>query len=72
VNVAWPGSDVSTNLISPSGVLYSREESRDAEHSNGPTWESYVVDNPEVGEWTVESYGLDVADAGGTGHANNS
>lgn len=64
VNVAWPGSDVRTTLISPSGVVYSRADENGAEHGNGETWEYYTVHDAEAGEWTVELFGLDVS-AGG-------
>lgn len=60
VNVAWPGSDVVTTLISPSGTTYTREAPLDAEHDNGPTFEYFEVADPEPGEWTVEMYGADV------------
>lgn len=64
VNVAWPGSDVETTLVSPSGIVYSRSNSQGADHANGPTSEFYDIDNPEPGTWTVSSYGLNVAPAG--------
>ena len=60
VNVGWPGSDVITTLISPSGAVYTREDPLDAEHGNGPTYEYFEVTDPEPGEWTVEMYGADV------------
>ena len=64
VNVSWPGSDVVTTLISPSGIRYTRAAPGLAVHDYGQTWEYYDITNPELGDWTVESYGLDVA-AGG-------
>ncbi|MDJ0325353.1 PKD domain-containing protein [Cryobacterium sp. PH31-AA6] len=64
VNVGWPGSDVKTTLISPSGVVYSRDAPHGADHGTGPTSEYYQVTDPEPGEWTVELYGLDVAENG--------
>jgi cytoskeletal protein CcmA (bactofilin family) len=64
VNVGWPGSDVETTLISPSGIIYSRSNPQDADHANGPTSEFYDIANPEPGTWTVSSYGLNVAPAG--------
>ncbi|MEZ0492528.1 nidogen-like domain-containing protein [Kineococcus sp. TBRC 1896] len=64
VNVAWPGSDVETTLISPSGVRYTRSEPREADHANGPTYEYFTVPDAEAGEWTISSYGLDVAPEG--------
>jgi lysophospholipase L1-like esterase/chitodextrinase len=64
VNVGWPGSDVQTTLISPSGVRYDRATPRDSEHGNGPTYEYFAIENPELGEWTVELYGADIAVGG--------
>lgn len=64
VNVAWPGSDVETTLISPSGVRYSRSDPGAAAHGHGQTWEYYSITDPEPGEWTIESYGLDVSASG--------
>ncbi|MBC7761680.1 MAG: hypothetical protein H7201_07760, partial [Candidatus Saccharibacteria bacterium] len=60
VNVGWPGSDVRTSLVSPSGVVYSRDNTNGAEHGNGETWEYYTVHDAEPGEWTVDMYGLDI------------
>ena len=60
VNVGWPGSDVVTTLISPSGVRYTRDDARDAAHTNGPTWETFTIEDPEPGEWTIEMFGADV------------
>lgn len=64
LNASWPGSDVVTTLVSPSGVRYTREDPRDAEHANGPTWEYFTIPNPEPGDWTVEAYGADVGEQG--------
>ena len=64
MNIAWPGSDVVTTLISPSGIRYTRTAPGAAAHDYGQTWEYYDITNPGPGDWTVESYGLDVA-AGG-------
>ncbi len=61
VNVAWPGSDVETTLISPSGVRYTRDDARDAAHDHGQTWEYYDIANPEQGDWTIEMYGKQVS-----------
>lgn len=64
VNVGWPGSDVVTSLTSPSGTIYSRDNTHGAEHGNGGTWEYYTVHDAEPGEWSVEMYGLDIAPGG--------
>lgn len=64
VNVAWPGSDVETTLISPSGVQYTRDDAHDATHDHGQTWEYYDIANPEQGDWTIEMYGKQVSTNG--------
>jgi VCBS repeat-containing protein len=57
----WPGSDVEMTLTSPSGRVVERtSDDADVAHVRGPTYESYQVDNPEPGEWTVTLYGADV------------
>lgn len=62
---SWPGSDVETTLTSPSGRIYDRSTSEPGvRHDNGPTYEFYVIESPEAGEWTIELYGLDVPAAG--------
>lgn len=61
VVLRWPGSDVETTLVSPSGEEYSRQDLGGvAEHSNGPTHEQFELADPEPGEWTIESHGADV------------
>lgn len=64
VAVAWPGSDVVSTLISPSGVQYTRDVPNGSDHFVGATSEGYVIDDPESGEWTLSSYGADVAPTG--------
>lgn len=64
VTTGWPGSDVVTSLVSPSGAVYTRETPGVAEHDFGPTWEYYRIENPEPGEWTVNVFGADVAVGG--------
>ena len=64
VSVGWPGSDVVTTLISPSGQRFTRAEPGSATHDVGPTWEYYTIEDPEPGAWTVEMYGADVAEGG--------
>lgn len=61
----WPGSDVSLSLISPSGQRYDRStQAPDTTRETGPTYEHVEVTDPELGQWTVELFGLDVP-AGG-------
>ncbi len=64
VSVAWPGSDVVTSLISPSGVRFDRTSPHGATHENGATFENWDIDTPEQGTWGIEIYGADVAPAG--------
>ena len=64
VSVGWPGSDVVTTLISPSGQRFTRAEPGSAAHDVGPTWEYYTIEDPEPGTWRVEMYGADVAESG--------
>lgn len=64
VSAAWPGSDVVTSLISPSGVRFDRTNLRGATHENGATFENWDIDSPEQGTWTIESYGAQIADGG--------
>lgn len=61
----WPGSDVELSLESPSGVVYSREGAPpSAIHELGPTSESYLIPDPESGEWKVEMTGLETDEGG--------
>lgn len=60
VTTTWPGSDVVTTLISPSGLRYTRDALNGAQHTNGPTYESWDLAAAENGTWTVEIYGADV------------
>jgi len=64
-NTLWPGSDVEMSLVSPSGKVYSRQTlASGLFHRNGPTFETYVLQNPEPGRWHVRLRGADV-DPGG-------
>ena len=61
----WPGSQVDLSLISPSGrVIDANTVSDDVYHSKQPTYETFTVQNPEVGAWRVNVYGAALA-AGG-------
>ncbi len=59
-NVGWPGSDVITTLISPSGKRYDRSNPLEAKHGKGETYEYFDVPSLEAGEWIVEMFGADV------------
>ena len=57
VGVAWPGSDVVTSLISPSGIRFDRANAHGATHASGATFENWDINSPEQGIWTIESRG---------------
>ena len=58
----WPGSDVPMSLRAPSGRTIARGTTDpDVDHLLGPTFELYVVENPEPGDWTVDLSGADVS-----------
>ncbi len=60
-SIAWPGSDVVMTLITPSGRVIGRDiDAPDVIHAVGPTFESYTIDCPEDGVWTIELYGADI------------
>ncbi len=60
-SIAWPGSDVVMTLITPSGRVIGRDvDAPDVVHAVGPTFESYTIDCPEDGVWTIELYGADI------------
>jgi len=61
----WPGSDVELTLESPSGRVIGRDsEAEDVQHELGPTFETYVVEDPEAGEWKMRFKGVEVAPEG--------
>ena len=61
VATSWDGSDIVTTLTSPSGRVIQRDtQSSDVEHTLTPTSETYLIVDPEPGEWFIESYGADV------------
>lgn len=67
VGVAWPGSTVTTSLISPKGKVISPHTAakvRGVRHEVGPTYELYSIANPEPGHWQIRALGVSVA-AGG-------
>jgi len=62
---SWPGSDVMLRLMSPSGRVIDRNTTDpDVFHEFGPTFEHYVISQPEPGDWTMELTGVDVAPEG--------
>jgi len=61
----WPGSTVTTTLVSPSGRRIDASTiAPDVQHFADATSELFTVDQPESGTWSVEMYGEDVAAAG--------
>jgi lysophospholipase L1-like esterase len=67
VGVSWPGSTVSTSLVSPRGRVISAQTAskvRGVQHEVGPTYEVYSIANPEPGHWQIRALGVSVA-AGG-------
>ena len=61
----WPGSQVDLSLSSPSGrVIDANTVSDDVYHSKQSTYETFTVQNPEVGAWRVNVYGASLAAAG--------
>ena len=61
----WPGSDVSTTLISPSGQpIDSNTNDPDIYYAKGLTYELFRITNPEAGDWNINVYGVDLATGG--------
>ena len=58
VAIHWPGSDVQTTLVSPSGQRYDRDTAP-AGHTVGPASEVFTISDPEPGTWTIEMFGAD-------------
>ena len=64
-STSWPGSDVVTSLVSPSGRVINRDTSAaDVFHRVAPTRELYYVRDPEPGTWTIKVYGANVRPGG--------
>lgn len=59
----WPGSDVVTSLVSPSGQVFDRS-TPGISHFVTATSENYVISKPEPGTWTVRVFGARVDPAG--------
>jgi hypothetical protein len=61
----WLGSDIEMTLTSPSGRIFNRNTSApDLIVSRGATFETFTVQAPEAGDWTVDLFGADIP-AGG-------
>ena len=64
-STTWPGSDIETTLVAPSGRRITRATtSWDVRHELSGTAETYTVQVPEPGTWTVELRGNDVPSSG--------
>lgn len=64
-SMSWPGSDVVTSLVSPSGRRIDRGNvDPDVTHEVGSTYEVYSIRRPEPGEWSIELFGASVAASG--------
>jgi uncharacterized protein YegL len=65
--INWPGSDVSTTLISESGrVIQPGSTAPDVYHAKGLTYELYRITNPEAGKWEIRCLGVDLPPGGET------
>lgn len=65
--VSWSHSDVSTTLITPSGLEISENTSDpNVYYAKGLTYELYRITDPEPGEWTISLFGVDLPPEGET------
>lgn len=66
VFAAWQYGRVKFSLISPSGRVYDTNTTDPAAHHNfQPDGESFAIDRPEAGEWTIQLVGDAVSSSGG-------
>ena len=64
-HILWPGSDVELSLESPSGEVIDRGHvPAGVRHDLEATSESYLVPDPETGEWKLKAKGLEVDEGG--------
>ena len=57
----WPGSTVTTTLVSPSGrVIDASTTDADVVHQGTGTSELFTIQAPEAGTWQIKLFGLDV------------
>ena len=62
---AWPGSDVTTVLISPSGQRITSDSGSSAiYHSKGTTYQLFKLRDAEAGVWSIELFGNELAPGG--------
>src|ERR1700686_2909821 len=58
VQIAWNQGDVQITLTAPSGRVYDRTTTDPAAHHHvQANAESFAIDQPEPGQWTVELFG---------------
>ncbi|MGI8863655.1 MAG: PKD domain-containing protein [Solirubrobacteraceae bacterium] len=67
----WPGSDMDTTLVSPSGQVFNAS-SPGIIHFKTGTMENYVIPNPQPGTWQVQVYGTHVDQGGETARVDSS
>jgi len=61
VQVGWSQGDVELKLTSPSGTIYDRStEDPAAHHHVQANGESFAIDQPEAGGWTMQLFGARV------------
>jgi hypothetical protein len=70
VDVHWSGSTITTTLVDPNGRrIDAATLASDVTHANGDVWETFDVDSPIAGTWSVESYGADGPAGGETAYS---
>jgi hypothetical protein len=63
----WDGSDIEMTVTSPSGRVVNRSTvAPDVIVDFGPTFETFTIRDPEIGEWAIELFGADVPPEGET------
>jgi len=62
VQIGWTQGDVQLKLTSPSGTVYDRSTDDPAAHHHvQPNGESFAIDQPEAGDWTLQLFGARVS-----------
>ena len=63
--VTWPGSEISTTLLTPDGVVINPDTTDpNVLHAKGLTFEFYRIDNPARGDWVVQMEGTELPEDG--------
>lgn len=66
VFATWSQGHVQFSLIAPSGKVYDTNTTDPAAHHHfQPSGESFAIDRPESGDWTIQLVGDDVPSTGG-------